>query len=219
MICSKLPAGALALAGLVLMGIGSAQAATLTLSDTTVSTGTTSSGVTSILATPGSYTYADSFSGSVGGTPVTGTTNGFFDDYVFTVSGTTADSVTSTINLGNFLTISGLQVSLFSLVPGQNTIPLFGSTLPPGSTRLDAWSTPITAGGSTLGSISVLPPTLLAAGTYALEIRGTASGTVGGSYTGQLDLAPTPVPLPAALPLLLAGLGGLGGLFRKRLAA
>ena len=216
MIRSKWASGALALAGLVSMGMGSAQASTLTLSDTTTSTGTANSGITSNLATPGTFTYADSFGAGVGSTLVAGKPDGFFDDYIFTVSGTSADSVTSTINLGNFLQISGLQVSLFSLVPNQS-VPLFGSKLPAGSRELDAWSSAISSGGNTLGTVAVIPPTTLAAGTYALEIRGTVTGSVGGSYSGQLNLAP--VPLPAALPLLLSGFAGLGTLARKRRAA
>jgi hypothetical protein len=213
---SKLSAGALALASSVSMGIGSAQASTLTLSDTTTSTGTTSSGITSNLATPGTFTYADSFGAGVGSTPVAGKADGFFDDYIFTVGGTTADSVTSTIDLSNMLQISGLQVALFSIVPGES-VPLFGKTLPAGSTDLTGWSSPLGSGVS--GSVSVIPATQLAAGTYALEIRGTVTGTAGGSYSGQLNLATTPVPLPASLWLMLSGLGGLGVLSMKRRAA
>ena len=56
----------------------------------------------------------------------------------------------------------------------------------------------------------------LAAGTYVLEVRGMATGTSGGSYSGTLNVAP--VPLPATLPLLLSGLGLLGGLLRRGLS-
>ena len=51
-------------------------------------------------------------------------------------------------------------------------------------------------------------------GTYVLEVRGVVTGSTGGSYAGTLQVAP--VPLPAALPLLLSGLGLLGGLIRPR---
>src|ERR1700721_724492 len=213
---SKLSAGALAVAGFVSMGIGSAQASTLTLSDTTTSAGTTNSGITSNLTTPGTFTYADSFGAGVGSTLVAGKPDGFFDDYIFTVGGTTVDSVTSTIDLGNMLQISGLQVALFSLVPGES-VPLFGTTLPAGSTDLTGWSSPLGSGVS--GTVSVIPATQLAAGTYALEIPGTAPGKGGGSFSGQLNLATTPVPLSASLWLMLSGLGGLGALSLKRRAA
>lgn len=109
-----------------------------------------------------------------------------------------------------------MQAALFSVVPGES-VPLFGTTLPAGSTDLTGWSSPLGSGVS--GTISVIPATQLAAGTYALEIRGTVTGTAGGSYSGELNLATTPVPLPASLWLMLSGLGGLGALSMKRRAA
>jgi hypothetical protein len=200
---------------LVVLGTGGAFASTVTLSYSTTSTGTAGSGVNTYLPVPGSYTYADTFSAGAGATPVSGTKSGFFDDYVFTISSATANSITSTIDLGGTLQINGLQVSLFSYAAGQ-TVPLFGSTLPPGSVEIGAWSTAFNS-GPTSGTVAVIPATQLNAGTYALEVRGTVSGSAGGSYSGQLNLAP--VPLPAALPLLLSGLGGLWLLpFRRRRA-
>jgi hypothetical protein len=59
-----------------------------------------------------------------------------------------------------------------------------------------------------------MDPTTLTGGPYVLEIQGDVTGTSGGTYTGSLNL--NPVPLPAALPLLLSGLGLLGGTLRKR---
>jgi PEP-CTERM motif len=61
---------------------------------------------------------------------------------------------------------------------------------------------------------TVLNPTTLAAGTYVLEIRGDVTGSSGGTYSGELNL--NPVPLPAALPLLLSGLGLLGFARKRR---
>ncbi len=189
-----------------------ATASTVALSYTTTSIGTSGSGADTSLPVPGSYTYADTFGAGSGATPVSGTPYGFFDDYLFTITGATADSITSTINLGSTLSISGLQVGLFSYVTGQ-TLPIYGTTLPPGSVQVDGWSTPITSSGIT-GTVNVIPPTQLPSGTYVLEVLGTATGSAGGSYSGVLNLAP--VPLPAALPLLLSGLGALGLLSLKR---
>jgi hypothetical protein len=213
MLYGRLWASAIAFGGLLtIAGAGSVQASMVTLSDTTTSSGSVNNGADTLLAVPGSYTYADTFSAGSGGTPIAGTSYGFMDDYVFTISGATADSVTSTINLGGTLEIDGLQVGLFSYMAGQS-LPVYGTTLPPGSVAVDGWSAPINS-GSTSGTISVIPATNLAAGTYVLEVLGTVKGSAGGSYSGVLDL--TPVPLPAALPLLLSGMGALGLWGRRR---
>jgi len=189
------------------MSIGSALASSVGLSDTTTNSGTISYGANTTLAVPGSYTYGDSFGAGVGGS-ATSTTNpaGFYDDYVFTIAGGSADSVTSTINLGNTLEIDGLQAALFTYSPGQ-TVPVSGSPLANG------WSVPFNS-GPTSGTISVISPTTLSAGTYVLEIEGTVSGSAGGSYAGTLNLAP--VPLPAGLPLLVSGIAGLAMFGRHR---
>jgi hypothetical protein len=190
------------------MSIGSALASSVNvgLSDTTTSTGTTAYGSNTTLAVPGSYTYGDTFGAGVGGS-ATSTANpaGFYDDFVFTIAGGSADSVTSTINLGNVLEIDGLQAALFSYTPGQ-AVPVAGSPLANG------WSVPFNS-GPTSGTIAVIAPTTLNAGTYVLEIAGTVSGSAGGSYSGTLNLAP--VPLPGGLPLLLSGMAGLAMLGRR----
>jgi hypothetical protein len=51
-------------------------------------------------------------------------------------------------------------------------------------------------------------------GTYFRDVAGTANGSSGGTYIGQFNLSP--VPLPAGVWLLLSGLGGIGTLVRKR---
>lgn len=47
----------------------------------------------------------------------------------------------------------------------------------------------------------------LAAGTYAIFVKGFTTGKFGGSYGLSVDVAP--VPLPAAFFLFMSGLGGL----------
>jgi hypothetical protein len=196
------------LGGVIALAGGAAMASAIPLSDTTLSTGTTAFGTNSSLAVPGSYTYGNTFAGGVGSSLVGATTSGFFDDYVFTISGAAANSVTSTINLGDTLAINGLQVALFDYTAGQS-VPISGPALVTG------WSQAFDSNG--VGTtISVISPTTLAPGSYALEVRGTVAGTAGGSYSGTLNLAP--VPLPPGLPLFVTGLGALGFWGRRRLA-
>ena len=81
------------------------------LDATTTSAGTTYFNTNPTLSSA-NYSYANTLSGT--GQTVGNTGQGFFDDYVFTIGASTADSVTSTINLGNSQ-ISNLQASLFFL--------------------------------------------------------------------------------------------------------
>ncbi len=182
-------------------------ASSVALSDSTTSAGTTAYGTSTGLATPGSYSYSDTFLAGTGGKAVSANNpDGFYDDFVFTIAGATADSVTSTINLGNTLEIDGLQVALFSYSQGQS-VPVAGSPLAAG------WSSSFNSGPAS-GTISVIPNTILAAGSYVLEVEGTVTGSSGGTYSGSLNLAP--VPLPAGLPLLLSGVAGLAFWSRRR---
>lgn len=131
----------------------------------------------------------------------------FYDDYVFTVANSTVDAASFVLNEGTTLAVTDLQMRLYS-TSGNNNLPVLGDA-PAG--LLAGWSNAI----STNGSTSNLDTTMLTAGTYVLEVRGDVTGTGGGSYAGLIDLQP--VPLPAALPLVLSGLGLFGGLARKRL--
>lgn len=198
-------------------------AGVLALSAETTSAGTTGSGLNETLPTPGSFHYGQTFSGAAGTGSIVGTPGaagygyGFYDTFVFTVSASNASSITSTIDLGTSLQISGLQERLYAASPGDAT-PVLG--LPAAATNggglyFEAWSQPITIAGSNVGTVAVLSQTTpLPAGTYVLEIRGTVTGSAGGSYAGTLNV--NPVPLPAALPLLFSGLGMLGLLRRRR---
>lgn len=200
-------------AGIALIGVAPcAMAGTIGLSFQTTSVGTQSSGSTvggvaitgaATIVPSGasaSYIYGDTFTSP---TPlITGSSYGFFDDYAFTVSTSTADSVTTTINLGNLQQISNLSVGLFS----TSAYNLFAAGGAPSLTPI-----PGEVNATTSGSTATLSVADLSAGTYVLEIRGQATGVNGGSYAGVLNVAP--VPLPATLPLL--GLG-LGLLFTRR---
>jgi lysozyme family protein len=49
-----------------------------------------------------------------------------------------------------------------------------------------------------------------------LEIQGNATGALGGTYSGVLQMSAAAVPLPPAWTFLLSGVAGLGLLARKR---
>jgi hypothetical protein len=131
----------------------------------------------------------------------------FYDDYFFTTTSATSNNATVISNF-SMDSISSLQVRIFSA--NGNPVPTLG--IPSGG-AVDAWTAPLLGSN---GSYSILLPTGFAAGTYDLQVRGEAIGT-DASYGGTLQV--TPVPLPAGLPLLLSGLGLLGGIARRRRAA
>ena len=199
-------------AGLCLVHAGNASAA-MSLSYEQTASGVTGNGAgtafTTLPATDGYTNTLGPATGSVPGSP--GVT--FDDYYVFTVAAATADSVTSEINLGKTLSIADLEERVYS-IPQNATQPVV-TGIPTGF-QTD-WTAPMSfTAGTESGMFTVMDPTTLTGGTYVLEIQGDVTGTSGGTYTGSLNL--NPVPLPAALPLLLSGLGLLGGTLRKRFA-
>jgi len=164
------------------------------------------SGTGTLVAVPSSLTYGNSFTAPttvIPGSPSPG--YGFYDAYIFQITGATANSISTTIDLGTMLQITDLQERLYNY--SGNTAPTLGA---PVGGAIDAWTSPI----GTYGTVAVLPTTVLSAGTYVLEIRGNVTGSSGGSYSGSLNVAP--IPIPAALPMLLTGLGLLGGVMRRR---
>jgi len=135
-------------------------------------------------------------------------TYNFLDTWTFTL---TADahvgSITTTFNFGTSpgpgftFGITNLQVNL-------STNPISG---PP----LVSWLTVTPAGPGFTSSVALIPASPLLAGNYKLDIRGTLASP--GSYGGTLIA--NAVPLPAALPLFLAGLGALGVKAARKRAA
>jgi hypothetical protein len=210
----KPPVTALALVGLlVLSGVRPADAQ-VTPNYTEYGGGSsanTSSGLIGSInnfSAAGSYTYGNTISATLGGTALTAEPSyGFYEDYEFTIGSGDVDSITSTIALGSISGISGLEVRLFN-VSGATALPAVGSN-PSGT--LDSWSI---SSSSPSYTIDVIPTTMLTAGTYILEARGLVTGSVNGSYTGQIDV--NPVPLPPALPLMISALGALALWGRRR---
>jgi hypothetical protein len=167
------------------------------------------------LRVPGQYTFTDTFTTQQSPTQNLGTSAvgayDFQDSYRFTV-GTSAsgDTLLATLGLGALFDITNLQFRLYE-VPSATTQPLVGG-IPSGSILITSWM------GLPTGSNSVSAEfNGIQSGTYILDVAGIASGTGGGTYIGSLNLQP--VPLPAALGLMLSGLAGLGTLARRRKSA
>ncbi len=142
------------------------------------------------------------FSNSVVSTGFTSTvgpiTYNFLDTWTFTLaSDAQLGSITTTFDFGAgpggpTFGISNLQVRL-------STNPISGSPLV-------SWLTVNPAGPGFTSSVALIPVSPLLAGNYRLDIRGTLASP--GSYGGTVIA--NAVPLPAALPLFLVGLGALG---------
>lgn len=197
---------------------GPAKADTLTLACQLLSPGGGKSCPASapMYTVPGQYNYVDSFSnptasGKIADSDIYGGSSygdlgpaGFIDDYFFQISPASADAVSATISNGTFA-VSNLFARLYTLSANPGGLVL---TQPAGTVD---YGDVIDSGPATLVQIN---PVTLAAGSYVLEISGTASGPSGGSYTGTLNLSP--VPLPPSFPLLLTGLLGFAGLILPR---
>lgn len=189
--------------------VTSAGADTLSLNYERTSLGTTTYS-SSATSAAGTYNYGHTVAHTDGN--VSGTNYGFYDDYIFTIAAGNVDSVTSTIDLAGVYGINNFQVRLFSVADALTP----GATGYPGSAPIPGWTQAYdctTGSISCTGTVSIIAPYSLTAGTYDLQIRGTTE-VGGGSYAGVLNV--TPVPLPAAFPLLMSGMGLLGGIARRR---
>lgn len=128
----------------------------------------------------------------------TGTTAGlynFLDTWNFTLAADAhVGSITTTFDFagGPGVGITNLQVKL--------------STNPISGPALVSWLTVTPSGPGFNSSVALIPASPLLAGNYKLDIRGTLASP--GSYGGTVIA--NAVPLPAALPLFLSGLGALG---------
>lgn len=194
--------------GMALAAIHAGAASAAVLSYEQTGAGRTGSGqATSYLSLPTSDTYGHSFNSPT--TQIGATGYGFYDDFIFTVSTATADAITSTIDFNNVLAINNLSVRLYNFNGNPNP-PVLGT---PNGGVIDAWSNTFNLAPGTNQTVSVLPQTMLNAGSYVLEVRGNVTGSAGGSYSGSLNLIPT--PLPATLPLMLSGLAILGRAVRR----
>lgn len=159
------------------------------------------------ISVPGTYNYGHSVTHTNGN--VSGTNFGFYDDFIFTIGAGQVDSITSSIDLAGLLGITNLQVRLFNVADASSP----GTTGNPGGSLIQSWSSAVSCGSGCTGTVDVITPHTLSAGTYDLQVRGTTE-TLGGSFAGVLNTSP--VPLPAAVILLLSGVGVMRGFGQRK---
>jgi hypothetical protein len=195
-----------------------ALAATIALNYEATSAGQTGGNNTTptVLSVPASYTFGQTFSANTNLIP--STSFDFYDDYLFTVTAANVNASAITIDLGTTSQITNLDVRLFSWNGTVENPSTAGSTTTNRITLGSPSSTPFQGNPNPFagGSFVALPTQNLAAGTYVLQVRGVINGSAGGAYSGTVNTAP--IPVPAAFPLLISGLGMLG-LFRRRIKA
>ncbi len=108
--------------------------------------------------------------------------------------------------------LSNLTARLYSYTAtanGNNNLTIGGVTAPAAGGGVVSWTSSTgTLFDETQFSAGV------GSGEYVLQIAGLATSAGGGSYTAGIGV--TAVPIPAALPLLLSGIAGLGAMARRR---
>lgn len=168
----------------------------------------TQSGSDYLLAVPGQYNFNHFFAAAqtgVLGTDAMAGDYAFQDSYVFQVgAGASGDSAVATLNLPQSFSMMDLQMRLYQITSGTST-PIVGQSLSGQPSLVSVISGWVGSPGAATQEIVANFSGLTTAGTYVLDIAGTATGSSGGQYFGALDLQP--VPLPASTWFLLSGIG------------
>lgn len=154
------------------------------------------------------------------------------------VSSFTANAATVTSNFNNgTITNSATLIGNVFTVPGDSFIDNWNFTIAPNEQfaaiaadidNLPAFEIdPSSFGAKLIGSSQTwnavkvgdtirFDSMLLAPGNYDLQIFGTIVGTIGGAYAGTISAFAVPVPEPETYAMMLAGLGMIGFMVRRR---
>lgn len=178
------------------------------------------------VSVPFTHAIGNTFSGNAAsgfvsqdGTPVVtasiGPFNYFYDDFIFTLPAAPSvsfDAAAVTLDLGSFLSLQNFAARLYKL---DNGLASLTTGLPSSGIPVKPWtSSSVLSAGFNGTAVLFENVSLLAGASYALEFRGTIAGAFGGSYGGTLSI--TPVPEPTSASLMLASIGVLGLLSRRR---
>lgn len=131
----------------------------------------------------------------------------FYDNYMFSITTASVDSISASINFGNFLGINNLQSRLYS----GSTMTAAGQ--PGGSLIATSYVYSGTIAGLS-GTFAVIDPIALNSGNYTLQVSGDVTGTGGGIYAGVLNISP--VPEAGEWAMMLSGLSLIGFIAARR---
>ena len=121
----------------------------------------------------------------------------FADHFTFSVTGTIPANFDAIVSSISRTAATGLDITGLSLYTGSGQILASGTSLHTGA--IDVWT---------------LTHDNLAVGNYYLQVSGTMVSATSGSFGGAVMLPP--VPEPATYGMMLAGLGLVGFMARRR---
>ncbi|GEM_PF-1555828 len=131
----------------------------------------------------------------------------FLDVYRFTLSPASPPSLFNAINIT-------VDFRSFSLDPGSFATQLYDVTT--ATIVYTASGMPFSIGPFT-GSFNLIAPLPIASGdSFELRVSGLIAGEDGGFYRGTFSISPAPVPEAETYAMLLAGLGLMGFVVRRR---